>query len=128
MYLGLKAVIAKSFARIHHANLVNFGILPLTFVNEADYDQISQDDVLVIRNLHQQLQQETIEVENVTKGVTFAVRHGLTPRQVVSLPPAVSIIRKSKTPQRKIRKSKLADFLFIDLDHIFLAGAVLYCK
>ncbi|NLM53227.1 MAG: aconitate hydratase [Firmicutes bacterium] len=82
MYLGLKAVIAKSFARIHHANLVNFGILPLTFVNEADYDQISQDDVLVIRNLHQQLQQETIEVENVTKGVTFAVRHGLTPRQV----------------------------------------------
>ena len=39
MYLGVKAVIAKSFARIHQANLVNFGILPLTFVNEADYDQ-----------------------------------------------------------------------------------------
>ena len=82
MYLGLKAVIAKSFARIHHANLVNFGILPLTFVNEADYEQIKQDDVLVIRNLHQQLQQETIEIENKTRGTTFAVYHGLTPRQI----------------------------------------------
>ncbi|HHX74793.1 MAG TPA: aconitate hydratase, partial [Firmicutes bacterium] len=48
MYLGVKAVIAKSFARIHHANLVNFGILPLTFASEADYDKIGQGDKLEI--------------------------------------------------------------------------------
>ena len=46
LYLGVKAVIAKSFARIHMANLINNGILPLTFVNEADYDKIDQGDVL----------------------------------------------------------------------------------
>ena len=76
----MKAVIAKSFARIHHANLVNFGILPLTFVNEADYEQIKQDDVLVIRNLHQQLQQETIEIENETEGHNFLLFITVLPR------------------------------------------------
>lgn len=48
LYLGVKAVLVKSFARIHRANLINAGILPLTFVNEADYDQINQDDEIVI--------------------------------------------------------------------------------
>lgn len=48
LYLGVKAVLVKSFARIHKANLINAGILPLTFVNEADYDQINQDDEIVI--------------------------------------------------------------------------------
>lgn len=48
LYLGVKAVLVKSFARIHRANLINAGILPLTFVNEADYDLINQDDELVI--------------------------------------------------------------------------------
>ena len=46
LYLGVKAVIAKSFARIHMANLINNGILPLTFADEADYDKISQGDIL----------------------------------------------------------------------------------
>ena len=47
MYLGIKAVLAKSFERIHSANLVNFGIVPLMFANQADYEAISQDDTLV---------------------------------------------------------------------------------
>ena len=51
MYLGVRCVIAKSFARIHVANLINAGILPLTFENPADYDQISQDDVLTVSNI-----------------------------------------------------------------------------
>ena len=82
MYLGIKAVFAKSFARIHHANLVNFGILPLTFVSEADYDEIGQDDLLEIRDLRAQLQGETLTVHNLTGGKSFTVRHGLSPRQV----------------------------------------------
>ena len=77
MYLGIKAVFAKSFARIHHANLVNFGILPLTFVSEADYDEIGQDDLLEIRDLRAQLQGETLTVHNLTGGKSFTVRHGL---------------------------------------------------
>lgn len=81
MYLGIKAVIAKSFARIHKANLVNFGILPLTFTAEADYDQISQGDQLEILNLKEQLNQEVITVTNKTKGTSFTVQNSLTARQ-----------------------------------------------
>ncbi len=51
MYLGIKAVIAKSFARIHKANLINFGILPLEFVNEEDYNKIEQGTLLEIENI-----------------------------------------------------------------------------
>jgi aconitate hydratase len=51
LYLGVKAVLVKSFARIHRANLVNAGILPLTFANEADYDSISQGDELVLGDI-----------------------------------------------------------------------------
>lgn len=55
MYLGVQAVIAKSFARIHRANLINFGILPLTFADEHDYDLLSQGDALELRDLHLRL-------------------------------------------------------------------------
>ncbi len=51
MYLGVKAVIAKSFERIHAANLINFGILPLTFANEADYDSIGASDKVEIGDI-----------------------------------------------------------------------------
>ena len=51
LYLGVKAVLVKSFARIHRANLINAGILPLTFVNEADYDKIDQGDELVLADV-----------------------------------------------------------------------------
>lgn len=80
MYLGIKAVIAKSFARIHRSNLVNFGILPLTFADPADYDRIEAGDRLII-DLHAGLEQDEIAVTNVTRGFTFKVRHGLSPRQ-----------------------------------------------
>ena len=80
MYLGIKAVLAKFFARIHHANLVNFGILPLKFVDPADYQRLEQGDRLAIEDLHRQLEQKEITVLNKTKDFTFAVRHNLTPR------------------------------------------------
>ncbi len=83
MYLGLKAVIAKSIARIHWANLVNFGIVPLTFVDEADYDGIAQDDELELGDIRGALERgdDPIEVRNVTKGTTLKAKLGLTERQ-----------------------------------------------
>lgn len=81
MYLGIKAIIAKSFARIHRANLINFGILPLTFVNEKDYETITEDDTLEIGTTI--LSKETeLTVKNTTKGTEFKVHHDLTPRQI----------------------------------------------
>lgn len=78
MYLGIKAVIAKSFARIHRANLVNFGIIPFTFVNEADYDTIDEMDELKLTGLHDLKENTPVVVTNVTKGTTFEVEHNLT--------------------------------------------------
>ncbi|MCX6377206.1 MAG: aconitate hydratase, partial [Armatimonadetes bacterium] len=83
MYLGIKAVIAKSFARIHRANLVNFGILPLTFVNPADYDGIAQEDHLEVAEVRASLASSSpLTVKNRTRGTQFEVRHELTPRQI----------------------------------------------
>lgn len=78
MYLGIKAVIAKSFARIHRANLINFGIIPFTFVNEKDYDDIDEMDTLKINDLLDIKENTPITVQNVTKGKTFQVEHNLT--------------------------------------------------
>jgi len=64
MHLGVIAVIAKSFARIHRANLINFGILPLTFADKADYDRISRDDVLTIEKTRAGLDASRITVAN----------------------------------------------------------------
>jgi aconitate hydratase len=81
--LGLRAVIAKSFARIHRANLVNFGILPLTFADERDADQLKQGHRIRISSVRSRLEKgEPLEVENLTTGHKFAVRHDLAPRQV----------------------------------------------
>ncbi|MGF7185653.1 aconitate hydratase [Desulfitispora alkaliphila] len=80
MYLGIKAVIVKSFARIHKANLINFGILPLTFVDEGDYDKINQDNTLNIDNIVAQLDNSTLTV-TTDKGETFQVAHELSSRQ-----------------------------------------------
>ncbi|TCP53795.1 aconitase [Tumebacillus sp. BK434] len=83
MYLGVKAVIVKSYARIHRANLINFGLLPLTFVNEADYDAIEQGDEIAIDNLRDQiLAGNELTAKNVTKGTEFKVTHDLTGRQI----------------------------------------------
>src|SRR5271154_1319339 len=82
MYLGLKAVLVKSFARIHRANLINFGILPLTFVQAADYDAISQGDQIEIPDLKQVMKADhPFPVKNLTTGKSIQVVHGLTLRQ-----------------------------------------------
>jgi aconitate hydratase len=81
MYLGLKAVIVKSFARIHRANLINFGILPLT-ADEAVIDAIDQGDELELTDVHGSLLgRRMIQVKNVTKGTQFDADAGLTGRQ-----------------------------------------------
>ncbi len=75
LYLGIKGVIAKSFARIHMANLINSGILPLVFVNEADYDAVAQGDQLAIRDAREKVMGDgEFVVENVTRGTSFPVR------------------------------------------------------
>lgn len=83
MYLGLKAVIVKSFARIHRANLINFGILPLVFADPAHYDDIAQGDVLEIRDLDTQLGVgRPVTVVNTANGKEISCRHDLTDRQI----------------------------------------------
>ncbi len=81
-YLGLKAVLARSFARIHQANLVNFGILPLVFEDEASYTKVESGDVISINNVYMGLKDNTLEVYNETRDTTFKVKANLTPRQV----------------------------------------------
>lgn len=73
MYLGVKAVIAKSFARIHKANLVNFGIIPCEFENKEDYDTIDFLDELVIENTYNLSSDPILVVQNKTKGTSFRV-------------------------------------------------------
>lgn len=83
MYLGVKAVIARSFARIHHANLVNMAILPLIFANAADYEALEQGDELEIVGVHRALREGSgLFVTDITKGTTVALEHSLTRRQV----------------------------------------------
>ncbi len=82
MYLGVKAVIAKSFERIHTANLINFGILPLTFRNEADYDRIDQGDTLEIPDIREIITgSRPLIVKDITKGLEFEAVYDLSERQ-----------------------------------------------
>ncbi len=82
LYLGVKAVIVKSFARIHMANLINAGIVPLQFANEADYDKIAASDVIRIADIKSQIANgNTIICENVTKGFTFETKADFSQRQ-----------------------------------------------
>ena len=82
MYMGVKAVIAKSIERIHNANLINFGILPLNFINEKDYNDIDQGDKLEIPNIKTLLNDsKNLTVKNKTKGTEFEVEYNLSDRQ-----------------------------------------------
>ena len=82
LYLGVKAVLVKSFARIHRANLINAGILPLTFVNEADYDKIGQGDEIAIENVKESVLADKSELTlvNKTTGAEIPVLCELTGR------------------------------------------------
>jgi aconitate hydratase len=82
-YVGVRAVVAKSFARIHWQNLSNFGIIPLTFANPDDWDKIDRGDMLRIENVPEALTKGgKIEIENKTKGETYALEHNLSERQL----------------------------------------------
>jgi aconitate hydratase len=82
LYLGIKAVLVKSFARIHRANLINAGILPLTFVNEVDYDKINQGDEIVLADVRADVEADMskLTVVNKTTGVEIPVLCELTGR------------------------------------------------
>lgn len=81
LYLGVKAIICKSFARIHRQNLINNGILPLEFVSEADYDRIGQGDELVIENIRSVIENGSdIVVKNRTNGAEIPVKCELSER------------------------------------------------
>jgi len=81
-WLGVKAVIVKSFARIHLANLINFGVPPFTFANPKDYDVVEFGDTLEIPGIREALERgdKTLTVRNATKGTSFKVTHTLTER------------------------------------------------
>ena len=82
-YLGVRAVLVASFARIHAANLVNFGIIPLEFANAEEAGKVEQGDVLRLEGLREALRQRRpLSVRNLTKDTTIAVKHSLTERQV----------------------------------------------
>ncbi len=82
-FLGLKAILAKSYARIHRQNLCNFGVLPLTFSNPADYDRIDQDDILSISGIRDAIRKEKkINIINKTKNESYAVEHTMSTRQL----------------------------------------------
>ena len=81
LYLGVRAVVAKSFARIHAANLINSGILPLTFKRPEDYDALNQGDSLALRNIHAGLDAGAILLEDLTMGKSFELVCAFTQRQ-----------------------------------------------
>ena len=81
LYLGVRCVIAKSFARIHAANLVNAGILPLTFANADDYDKLRQDDKLKLVNVFKGLQSGQFTLLDETTGDTIPLIGHFTDRQ-----------------------------------------------
>lgn len=85
MYLGIKAVIAKSFARIHHANLINFGILPLQFADEIDYDKIDEGDVIQLNNLNDLKPNQTIVAKNLTKNSKLTLTYALSELDIRTL-------------------------------------------
>jgi aconitate hydratase len=99
-YLGVRAKIAKSYARIHRANLINFGILPLEFVDEADHEKIDQGDELVLEDLRKSLEEGgPVTVYNKTKDESYETRHDMTDRQLEMILEGsrINVVRKEHT-------------------------------
>lgn len=82
LYLGIKGVVAKSFARIHKANLINNGIIPMEFINGADYDNIDLLDELKIEGIQNALEAGNVKVKNLTKGTEYEVKVDLTEKEI----------------------------------------------
>jgi aconitate hydratase len=78
LQLGIKFIVTKSFARIHRSNLINSGIIPLTFVHESDYDRIELYDELWIENVIESIKQDTITLQNKTKNESYQVKADLS--------------------------------------------------
>lgn len=96
-YLGLTAVIAKGYARIHHENLINFGVFPFIFSNPKDYDTISQGDVLEMVNIKKELDSDQVfTVLNKTKNLTYKLTAILSPAEIKMLQAGgrINLIRK----------------------------------
>ncbi len=103
-YLGVRAVIAKSYARIHRKNLINFGILPLLFDDEKDLGKIDLNDVLEIRDVRKAIQSgKDISIMNKTKKRSFLVRHSLNHRELeeVLAGGLINIILERKKKEKK---------------------------
>ena len=81
MFLGVRAVIAKSIERIHRANLINFGIIPLIFSDESDYDKVEQDDEIVIENLQGGLKAGKFKLINKTKNFNVILKCDISDRE-----------------------------------------------
>jgi aconitate hydratase len=81
-YLGLRAVLARGFARIHRQNLINFGILPLEFADPEEYDRIESGDTLLLNNLHRDIQQGHVSIDNRSRNRRIEGRIALSARQV----------------------------------------------
>jgi aconitate hydratase len=97
--ISLKIVIVKSFARIHWQNLINFGILPVTFVDPADYDHIEQGDELETVDIHQVLSRgKRIRIASKTKNETYETEHALSDRQIemVLEGSLINVVRKKQ--------------------------------
>ena len=106
MFLGVKVVLAKSFQRIHTDNLVNFGILPITFKNETDYERIDQNDELEIVNAAKSIANgQPLVVRNKTKGMNIEVLYGLTARQKQIILAGGSLSMQRKKAEGSIDKN-----------------------
>ncbi|MBU4361901.1 aconitate hydratase [bacterium] len=81
LYLGIRVVLAKSFARIHQANLVNNGIIPLIFKNPEDYDNVKEMDELLIENTLFQVKKGIVKIKNLTNGKEYKMLLNITERQ-----------------------------------------------
>ena len=86
LYLGIKAVIAKSFARIHCANLINAGIMPFTFTDGSDYDRIDTDDTLALEGIREKIADgKPVTLKNLTKGEEYALNYDYSDRQTAMI-------------------------------------------
>jgi len=106
-YLGLRMVIAKSFARIHRMNLVNFGILPVIFEDASLYDRLELGDVIVMENAREQLagsvNDRTLVLSIPKKKITFSVSHNMFPRMIeVVLAGGLTNWTRDRAPMEKV--------------------------
>jgi aconitate hydratase len=81
MSIGMKLIIAKSFARIYRRNLINFGVVPLVFQDPEDYNKIDKGDLLALENVKGQIENNIIEVFNRTKDSSFITQCNFSPRE-----------------------------------------------